>query len=104
MMKMIVEPSGELEVVEEVDVLVVGGGPGGIGAALAAARNGARTLLVEQYNCLGGVATSGLMMYYSRLCGEGTDELIIAGVPRELYDHMLTVQGGETDEGGGFPR
>ena len=39
------------------DVLVVGGGPGGIGAAVAAARNGARTLLVDAYGCLGGALT-----------------------------------------------
>ena len=46
----------------ETDVLVVGGGPAGIGAALGAARAGARTVLVERYGFLGGNATAALVM------------------------------------------
>ena len=42
-------------------MVVVGGGPGGVGAALAAARNGADTVLVERYGHLGGMATGGLV-------------------------------------------
>ena len=45
----------------EYDVIVVGGGPAGIGAAIAAGRAGARTLLIEKYGCLGGMWTSGLV-------------------------------------------
>ena len=45
----------------DVDVLVVGGGPTGVGAALAAAREGARTLLIERHGMLGGVWTAGLL-------------------------------------------
>lgn len=41
------------------DVIVVGGGPAGSCAAVAAARNGAKTLLIERQNCLGGMWTSG---------------------------------------------
>jgi hypothetical protein len=48
-----------LPLAHDVDVLVVGGGPAGVSAGFAAARNGARTLIVEQFNCLGGVATAG---------------------------------------------
>ena len=41
----------------ETEVLVVGGGPGGLAAALAAARAGAHTTLVDRYGCFGGVIT-----------------------------------------------
>ena len=43
------------------DVVVVGGGPSGIAAAIAAARHGARTLLIERYGFLGGNLTAGLV-------------------------------------------
>lgn len=44
-------------IVGEYDVVVCGGGPAGFIAAIAAARNGARTALVERYGFLGGMAT-----------------------------------------------
>jgi hypothetical protein len=50
-----------IPVLHDVEVVVVGGGPGGIGAAVAAARLGARTLLCEHYGFLGGMATAGLV-------------------------------------------
>jgi len=45
----------------EYDVIVVGGGPAGFGAAVASARGGAKTLLIERFGCLGGMWTSGLV-------------------------------------------
>ncbi len=64
-MKTITEPSRTIPVASEVDVLVVGGGPAGVGAALAAARAGAKTLVIEEGNCLGGMATAGMMSHWS---------------------------------------
>ncbi|MFA6959406.1 MAG: FAD-dependent oxidoreductase [Opitutaceae bacterium] len=55
------EPAKKLPVVAECDVLVVGGGPGGIGAAVSAARNGAKTILVERFGSFGGTWTAGIL-------------------------------------------
>lgn len=55
------EPVKKLTVVEEVDVIVCGGGPAGIAAAIAAARSGAKTRLIEFNGCLGGIWTAGLL-------------------------------------------
>lgn len=52
------------------DVIVCGGGPAGLAAAIAAARNGAQTLLIEQLNCLGGMATAGLVGPFMATAGE----------------------------------
>ena len=48
--KTIIEPSRELKVCRETEVLVVGGGPAGVAAAITAARNGSDTTLIERYN------------------------------------------------------
>ena len=60
-MRQITEPERRTPVIGEVDVAVAGGGPAGVGAALAAARAGAKTLLVERYGSLGGMWTTGLL-------------------------------------------
>ncbi|MDX1284478.1 MAG: FAD-dependent oxidoreductase [Draconibacterium sp.] len=62
--KTITEPAREIEVIAETDVLVIGGGPAGVAAAIAAARGGAETYLVERYNHLGGLWTGGLVLPY----------------------------------------
>lgn len=64
-MKYITEPSRQIPVVSETEILVVGGGPAGFGAALHAARMGCRVVLIEQYGAIGGVATSGLMSHWT---------------------------------------
>jgi hypothetical protein len=56
-MKQIEEPSRVIPILAETDVLVVGSGPGGLSAALAAAREGVDTMLVERYGCFGGNIT-----------------------------------------------
>ncbi|MDD5483780.1 MAG: FAD-dependent oxidoreductase [Kiritimatiellae bacterium] len=55
------EPQREVDVVEQADVVVIGSGPGGLTAAVAAARQGAKTVIVERYGVFGGLATTCLM-------------------------------------------
>ncbi|WP_138476707.1 FAD-dependent oxidoreductase [Dyadobacter bucti] len=57
------EPAQNIPVKDEVDVIVCGAGPAGVSAAIAAARAGARTQLLEIHGCLGGVWTAGLLTY-----------------------------------------
>ncbi|MBN2205624.1 MAG: FAD-dependent oxidoreductase [Thermoleophilia bacterium] len=56
-MKHIAEPARSIPVLAETEVLVVGSGPGGLAAAIAAAREGARTILLDRYGCFGGLIT-----------------------------------------------
>ena len=55
------EPARDVPVARDTEVVVVGGGPAGLAAAIAAARNGAKTTLIERFGYLGGTATASLM-------------------------------------------
>ncbi len=65
------------------DVVVAGGGIAGISAAIAAARMGAKTLLIERQYALGGLATMGLVTYYLPLC-DGCGRQVSFGIAEEL--------------------
>ena len=65
------------------DVIVVGGGVAGVSAALSAARNGAKVLLIEKTTVLGGLATAGLVILYFPL-DDGCGHKVIGGVSEEL--------------------
>ena len=68
------------------DVVVCGGGPSGIAAAVAAARNGANTLLVERYGFLGGMATAGLVNPFMPY--HAGSEQIIRGIFQEIIERL----------------
>ena len=62
---MYLEKERELPVIAKTQVLVCGGGPAGVGAAIRAAQLGAKTMVVEMQDCLGGVATAGMMSHWT---------------------------------------
>jgi hypothetical protein len=90
--KTITEPARKLKVVREVDVVVVGGGPGGVASAISAARNGAKTVLIERYGHLGGMATGGLINIFPNL-SDISGKQHIFGLTQEIIDR-LTRRGG----------
>ena len=99
------------------DVVIVGGGPAGTVAAIASARNGADTLLIESTGCLGGMATSGLLSFWGsfddrdrRLDNELDRKMakglpipanpsfgkrIINGIPKEILNRLIEINGAE---------
>lgn len=86
-MDSIEEPGRQLPVRAECDVLVVGGGPAGIAAAIAAARNGADTILLERYGALGGLATGGLIILLLTM-DDGEGNQVIGGLCQEVIDRL----------------
>ena len=81
---MTVKEAAGLKTAHKADVLVVGGGPAGVAAAFAAARLGADTLIVEQFNCLGGVATAGGHGHICIYSAWGDRTRVVGGVPYEM--------------------
>lgn len=86
------EPAREIRVCAEADVVVVGGGPGGHSAAIAAARNGAETVLLERYGHLGGMATGGIVIQIPHM-SDGSKEQQIAGLCQEWIDRLEPMGG-----------
>ena len=72
-MKYYHEGARDIPIIAETDVLVAGAGPAGIGAALSAARCGAKVMLIEKCGYLGGVATAGMMSHWSLLLPDPAD-------------------------------
>ena len=89
-------PSREVPVLTEADVVVAGAGVGGACAAIAAARNGARTVLIERNAFPGGVATAGMMVSATNYLITRSGELITEGLPKELLDALV-------ERGGAMP-
>jgi hypothetical protein len=83
----VTEPSRETAICREVDVLVIGGGPGGVGSAVSAARGGARTALVERYGHLGGMATGGLVNIIPNMSDINGRQHIF-GLTQEIVDRL----------------
>jgi hypothetical protein len=80
-------PSDRVPVVADVDVAVIGGGSAGLAAAVAAARNGAETLLIERFSYVGGLATGGLIVLLLTM-DDGNGNQTIGGLCQEIVDRM----------------
>lgn len=77
----IVEPERDVPVAGVYDVVVCGGGPAGVSAAIAAARAGAKTLLIEGEGCLGGIWTAGQLCVILDAAGKG-------GIMQEIEERL----------------
>lgn len=84
-----------LPVAYETDILVVGGGPAGVGAAFAAAREGLSVMIVEQFNCLGGVAGAGGHGYMAIYCAWGQNVRTVGGIALDICKNIVDAGFGE---------
>lgn len=76
--------SAEIEIYGEYDVVVVGGGMAGVGAAVSAAKHGAKTIVIENTSALGGIATNGIV---------NIPLDFLSGTGKELFDELEKVDG-----------
>jgi hypothetical protein len=81
------EPARDVKVFRDCDVLVVGGGPSGTAAAIAAARTGADVVLLERANHLGGLSTGGLVIWIDRMT-DWSGNQVIRGIANDLLDRL----------------
>ncbi len=93
-MKKILEEARELEVGGEYDVLVTGGGPAGVSAAIAAASEGARTLLIEKHGFLGGMGTAGMVGSFCGFFTTGREKkMLVGGIAASVLDRLRKLGG-----------
>ncbi len=85
----------ETPIVARYQVIVAGGGPSGVIAAVAAARSGANTLLIERYAFLGGNGTAGLMTCYNGFRNQREPQALqtVKGIPAEYIAELVRLGG-----------
>ena len=91
----VIQPERPLKVAQETDVLVVGGGPAGFAAAVAAARTGAKTTLVERYGYLGGLWTGGIVLVVISTHATENEQRVqvVRGIGDDLFQRLAKVDG-----------
>ncbi|WP_306117560.1 MULTISPECIES: FAD-dependent oxidoreductase [unclassified Roseitalea] len=85
----ITEQGRHTPIVDRSDVVVVGGGPAGISAAISAARNGATVTLLERYPYLGGLASGGMVLILDDMHND--TEITVTGLCAEMIDRMKSM-------------
>jgi len=78
---------------EKTDVLVIGGGPSGLCAAIASARMGVKTLLIEQGGFCGGMATAGLVAPFMTCYDSSGNTMLIRGLFEEIVNRLVELGG-----------
>jgi len=78
-----IKETNKVPIIGKYDVIIVGGGIAGVGAALAARRHGCKVLIIEKSVMLGGLATLGFIAYYLPLC-DGRGKKVTGGIAEEL--------------------
>src|SRR5690625_4476688 len=91
-----IKQTREITVVAEYDVVVCGGGRSGFMAAIAAARGGARTALIERYGFLGGMAPASLVAPISVFNYNG--RRVIDGIPWEFIERLIDIKGAREEK------
>jgi hypothetical protein len=94
-MKKYLEPAKEINISGEYDVIVVGGGPAGLAAAIASGRNNAKTLLIERFGYLGGTATASLMINLNGFRNQVEPDSIqtVKGIAQEIILELHKLNG-----------
>ncbi|MGV0876052.1 FAD-dependent oxidoreductase [Martelella sp. FLE1502] len=82
----------QIPVVADCDVVVIGGGPAGVSAAVSAARNGCSVTLMERYHHLGGMASGGMVLVLDDMVNDG-NEIVTTGIVSEFVDRMAAEDG-----------
>jgi len=96
----VVQPGRELPVLHQTDVLVVGGGPAGTAAAIAASRAGAKVALVERYGHFGGLWTGGLVLLVMGHIVTGKKQ-VCQGIGEEMMRRLEKIDRGICDRRAG---
>jgi len=89
----VIQPERPLPVIQETDVLVVGGGSAGFAAAVSAARAGVKTTLVERYGYFGGLWTGGIVLVVISTHATENGQLtqVVRGIGGELMDRLAKI-------------
>lgn len=89
----VVELERKISIEGKYDVIVAGGGAAGIMAAIASARNGAKTLLIEQGGFLGGTLTAAFVLAFGQPSFASKDKQLIRGIPGEMVERLVNLGG-----------